>query len=213
MVAFVWYCVEAVFLNPWVTGYVMPVFIGSWLVMIGANIIYIRDMKARVLTELVQLQLRLGDLDFETHNELDAKTTLMYQALLLIGEDLTRRGYFTYEEYLYKTYSDHTAVVIHSIKKLLAARLPQFSQEQRLAFATNPGETRLPEGFAKDVRGEILKVLTSRIDSDVNRFYVLRSDWPAVFGLQTVAKFMEGRRVKPAPRVTTFASMPPIAAP
>ena len=48
---------------------------GAWLALITANIIYIRDAKARVLTELVQLQLRLGELDFETHNELDAKTT------------------------------------------------------------------------------------------------------------------------------------------
>lgn len=213
MVNSVWQWVEAVFLNPWVTGYVVPVFVGCWLVSIGANIIYIRDMKARVLTEMVQLQLRLGALDFETHNELDAKTTLMYQALLLIGEDLTRRGYFTYEEYLYRTYSDHTAVVIHSIKKVLAARLPQFTEDQRRAFATNPGETRLPAGFAKDVRTEILKILTSRIDSDVNRFYVMRSDWAAVFGLQAVARFLHNRRAKPTPRTATFASMPPIVIP
>ena len=211
MWSFVWSCVETVFLNPWVTGYVMPAFIGLWLAIVTANIIYIRDMKARVLTELVQLQLRLGSLDFDTHNELDAKTTLMYQALLLIGEDLTRRGYFTYEAYLYKTYSDHTAVVVHSIKKVLAARLPRFTREQRQAFATNPGEVRLPEGFAKEVRDEILKILTSRIDSDVDRLYVLRSDWSAVLGLQTLAKFLDSRRPKPAPRVTTFSSMPPIS--
>jgi hypothetical protein len=210
---FVWQCAEAVFLNPWVTSYVMPVFLGSWLVMIAANVIYIRDMKARVLTELVELQLRLGALDFETHNELDAKTTLMYQALLLIGEDLTRRGYFTYEAYLYKTYSDHTAVVIYSIKKALAVWLPQMTEKQRQAFATNPGETRLPSGFAKDVRREILKMLASRIDSDVNRLYLLRSDWAAVFGLETVAKFIASHRIRPAPRVTTFASTPPIGLP
>jgi len=208
---FVWSCVEAVFLNPWVTGYVMPVLIGFWLAIITANIIYIRDMKARVLTELVQLQLRLGSLDFDTHNELDARTTLIYQALLLIGEDLTRRGYFTYEACLYKTYSDHTAVVVYSIKKVLAARLQRFTYEQRQAFATNPGEARLPEGFAKEVRDEILKILTSRIDSDVDRLYLLRSDWPAVLGLQTLAKFLDSRRPKPAPRVTTFSSMPPIS--
>lgn len=201
---------ETFFLNPWMTGYVVPLFIGFWLAIITANIIYIRDMKARVLTELIQLQLRLGSLDFDTHNELDAKTTLMYQALLLIGEDLTRRGYYTYEACLYRTYSDHTAVVIHSIKKVLGIRLPRFTEEQRQAFATNPGEARLPEGFAKDVSDEILKVLTSRIDSDVNRLYVLRSDWPAIMGLQTLAKFLDRRRAKPAARVMTFASTPPI---
>ena len=206
----VWESVKAVLLNPWVTSYVVPAFMGMWLVIIAANIIYIRDMKARVLTELVRLQLRLGELDFDTHNELDAKTTLMYQGLLLIGEDLTRRSYFTYEAYLYKTYADHTAVVVHSIKKVLADRLPQFSQEQRQAFATNPGETRLPDGFAKNVRDEIIRVLTSRIDSDVNRFYLLRSDWAAVLGLQTLAKFMERRRIKPPERQMTFASNPPL---
>jgi hypothetical protein len=206
-----WDYLENIFLNPWVTGYVVPACMGLWLALITANIVYIRDMKARVLTELVQLQLRLGNLDFDTHNELDAKTTLMYQSLLLIGEDLTRRSYFTYEAYLYKTYTDHTVVVIHSIKKVLAARLPQFSREQRQAFATNPGEARLPEGFAKDVRDEILKVLTSRIDSDVNRFYLLRSDWAAVLGLHSLAKFLARRRAKPEPRVTTFASTPPMS--
>lgn len=196
MVDFVWDCMETVLLNPWVTNYVMPVFIGGWLALITANIIYIRDMKTRVMAELVQLHIRLAGLDFETHRELDVKTTLLYEGLLLIGEDLTRRSYFSYEAYLQKTYADHTGVVLEAVKKVLAERLPKFSREERHAFATNPGGTRLPEGFAKDVRNEIVRALTSRIDTDVNRFYVIRSDWAAVLGLQTLAKFIYVRRQK-----------------
>ncbi len=190
--------IKEVLLNPWVTSYLMPAFMGTWLAIITANIIYIRDMKARVMTELVQLHLRLGAIDFNTHRELDVKTTLLYQALLLIGEDLTRRSFFNYEAYLQRTYADHTSVVLDSIKKVLAERLPRFTAEQRHAFAMNPGEALLPHGFAKDVRDEIGRALTSRIDSDVNRFYVIRSDLAAVLGLQTLANFMERRRNKRA---------------
>ena len=205
-----WEYVRNLLLNPWVTNYVAPAFMGAWLALITANIIYIRDAKARVLTELVQLQLRLGELDFETHNELDAKTTLLYQGLLLIGEDLTRRSYFTYDAYLQRTYADHTAVVMDSIKKVLAAHLPRFSMAQRQAFAANPGEAQLPKGFAKDVREEIIKALASRIDSDVNRFYVMRSDWAAILGLHMLAKFIEKRWKKPMERPARFTSNPPL---
>ena len=196
MASLVWETAREILLNPWVTGYIAPAIMGTWLAIITANIIYIRDMKARVLVELVNLHLRLGSLDFKTHQELDVKTTLLYQALLLIGEDLTRRSFFTYEAFLQKTYADHTTVVLDAIKKVLEERLPQFSKEQREAFARNPGETVLPDGFAEDVRDEIGRALTSRIDSDVNRFYVIRSDLAAVLGLQTIAKFMERRRIK-----------------
>jgi hypothetical protein len=188
-----WEFTEGFFLNPWVANYVMPIFIGSWLALITANIIYIREMKTRVMTELVQLHLRLGQLAFETHRELDVKTTLLYQALLLIGEDLHRRCFFSYEAYLQKTYSDHTALVLECIRKVLTERLPQFTAAQRQAFALNPGEALLPEGFAKAVRNELAKALTSRIDNDVNRFYVIRSDLAAVLGLHSLAKLIERR--------------------
>jgi len=206
----VWEHLRNLLLSPWVTSYIAPALIGGWLALITANIIYIRDTKARVLTELVQLHLRLSELDFETHGELDMKTTLLYQGLLLIGEDLTRRSYFTYDACLQKTYADHTAVVLDSIKKVLAERLPQFTRQQREAFARNPGDTPLPEGFAKDVRLEIVKALATRIDSDVNRFYLMRSDWAAVLGLHTLAKFMQKHRKMRAERMTRFASNPPI---
>jgi len=194
----VWEFFRAVLLSPWMTGYVVPAVLGAWLALITANIIYIRDTKARVMSELVQLHLRLGDLDFETHRELDAKTTLLYQALLLLGEELTRRGFFTYVAYLHKTYHEHAALVLESIKKVLAERLPQMSHDQRLAFAQNPGEAHLPEGFAKAVRDEIRLGLTSRIDNDVNRFYVIRSDLIAVLGLPTLAGIIERNRLQHA---------------
>jgi len=187
----IWDFIAGFFLNPWVANYLAPVFLGLWLALITANIIYIRYMKTRVMSELVQLHLRLGQLDFETHRELDVKTTLLYQALLLIGEDLHRRCFFKYEAYLQKTYSDHTVLVLECIRKVLAERLPQFSKSQRQAFALNPGEALLPEGFAKAVRNEIAKALTSRIDNDVNRFYLIRSDLAAVLGLHSLAKLIE----------------------
>src|SRR4249920_541647 len=98
-----WKSILEIPINPWITGYLVPFVLGSWLAFITANIIYIRDMKARVLVELVQLQLRLGELDFETHRELDMKTAMIYQTLLLIGDDLTRRCFFTYDAYLQNT--------------------------------------------------------------------------------------------------------------
>ncbi len=206
-----WGSIAEILLNPWFTGYVIPLVLGSWLALITANIIYIRDTKARVLTELVQLHLRLGELDFETHRELDMKTTLLYQALLLIGEDLTRRCFFTYDAYLQKTYADHTEVVLDSIRKVQAHRLPHFTQQQREAFALNPGEARVPEGFAQEVRDQIRRGLMSRIDSDVNRFYLMRSDLAAVLGLQSVAKFIEKYRKQGAkPKMPVFESAPPV---
>jgi hypothetical protein len=37
------------------------------------------------------------------------------------------------------------------LQKVLAERLPQLTVARRQAFALNPGETLLPEGFAKAV--------------------------------------------------------------
>ncbi len=213
-----WEFAASFFLNPWVTNYLMPIFLGSWLALITANIIYIREMKTRVMTELVQLHLRLGQLDFETHRELDVKTTLLYQALLLIGEDLHRRCFFSYEAYLQKTYSDHTALVLDCIKKVLYDRLPRFTDAQRQAFALNPGEALLPVGFAKAVRNELAKALTIRIDNDVNRFYIIRSDLAAVLGLHSLAKLIERWRpsraeIKGPPfRISDRVSTSPVSA-
>lgn len=148
---------EVFFLNPWVARYLMPVFLGSWRALITAKIIYIREMKTRVVPEMVQLHLRFGRLDFETHRELEVKTTLLYQARLLIGEDLHRRLFFDYEAHLQKTYSDHTALVLECIRKGLFERLPVFTDAQREAFALNPGEALLREGFAKSVRNPRFK--------------------------------------------------------
>src|SRR6185312_7052741 len=80
---------------------------------------------------------------------------------------------------------------LECIRKVLAERLPQFTGAQRQAFAMNPGEALLPDGFAKAVRNELAKALTSRIDNDVNRFYMIRSDLAAVLCLHSLAKLIE----------------------
>lgn len=203
--------VSEIFLNPWITGYVIPLVLGSWLALITANIIYIRDMKARVLVELVQLHLRLSELDFETHLELDMKTAMLYQTLLLIGEDLSRRSFFTYDAYLQRIYADHTEVVLDSIRMVQTNLLPHFTPQQRGAFVLNPGEARVPAGFAKEVRDQIRKGLLSRIDNDVNRFYLMRSDLAAILGLHSVARFIEKRRRRGVePKLPVFGSNPAI---
>ena len=61
------------------------------MALITANIIYIREMKTRVMTELVQLHLRLDQPDFETQRGLGVKTTLLYQAPLNINDTIGSR--------------------------------------------------------------------------------------------------------------------------
>ena len=60
--------------------------------------------------------------------------------------------------------------------------------------------------------GAWLALITANIISirDVNRFYVMRSDWAAILGLHKLAKFIEKRWKKPVERVTRFTSNPPL---
>lgn len=195
MLSALWESAKELYASNTVTNYLFPTVAGIWLALFTANLIYIRDIKSRIYLELFNVMVKF--MDAEMRNKADAEKALLvpFKGLVLMTDDLRRRGYGLLDREVLDTMNSITKQVSALFIELFnqASQVFPLALREQWLKATDAERATipLPQTLLNEFRQRGARLLAARIVLDAQRIQAVKSEWFALFEVRSVGLLVE----------------------
>lgn len=169
----------------------MTIILGGWLALVTANIIYLRDIKARVSSALFDLITQYDSYRWASYRQFELGNLTMMKVLIFLGDDLKRRGFLRHEELVRTIVREIDLELKHLLASVVTHLEPTFSDEFRTEFRKDIEGTELPMVVRNMTRIRVSKALAARLVKDATRFNQLRGDLLGILELPILARYLD----------------------